>query len=173
MGRDLRAHAGDGVGQPSKSELLGLGRHEFVPWQIGVGFTGLKALLPPQPRRALVLIDPAYEDREDYRTVVRVLEDALRRFASGIYLLWYPLLQRRESLQLPAALTRLRERDWLHLQLQVKAPSEDGIGMHGSGLFVINPPWTLPATLHEAMPTLVSLLGCDARARYTLQHAIA
>lgn len=137
------------------------------------GFTGLKSLLPPPTRRALVLIDPAYEDRTDYRTVVRALDDSLRRFASGVYLLWYPLLQRREAIQLPGALTRLRERDWLHLQLQVKAPSEDGIGMHGSGLFVLNPPWTLPATLHEAMPTLVSLLGTDASARYTMEHTIA
>jgi len=137
------------------------------------GFAGLKALLPPPPRRALVLVDPSYEDKQDYKTVVSVLDDALRRFASGVYLLWYPLLQRREAARLPVVLAALRERDWLHLQFQVKAPSEDGLGMHGSGLFVFNAPWTLPATLRDAMPALVSLLGEDDSAHYTLTHTLS
>lgn len=137
------------------------------------GFAGLKALLPPPPRRALVLVDPSYEDKQDYKTVVTAIHDALRRFASGVYLVWYPLLQRREAVRLPIALAALRERDWLHLQLQVKAPSEDGLGMHGSGLFVFNAPWTLPATLRDAMPALVTLLGQDNSAHYTLTHTIA
>jgi 23S rRNA (adenine2030-N6)-methyltransferase len=139
----------------------------------GDGFAGLKALLPPQPRRALVLVDPSYEDRQDYRQVVDSMADALRRFATGVYLIWYPLLARREAVRLPAALAALRERDWLRVELQVKAPSEDGIGMHGSGLFVFNPPWTLPATLQATMPKLVSLLGQDDSARFTLDHTIA
>jgi 23S rRNA (adenine2030-N6)-methyltransferase len=120
-----------------------------------------------------VLIDPSYEVREDYRAVVDAMDDALRRFATGTYLVWYPLLSRREAVQLPTALMRLRERDWLQVELQVKAPSEDGVGMHGSGLFVFNPPWTLPDTLRSAMPALVDLLGQDAQARFTLQHRIA
>jgi 23S rRNA (adenine2030-N6)-methyltransferase len=139
----------------------------------GDGFAGLKALLPPPPRRALVLIDPSYEVREDYRAVVDAMDDSLRRFATGTYLVWYPLLSRREAVQLPIALTRLREQDWLQVELQVKAPSEDGVGMHGSGLFVFNPPWTLPDMLRSAMPVLVDLLGQDADARFTLQHRIA
>ncbi len=141
--------------------------------QAGDGYSGLKALLPPQPRRALVLVDPSYEDRQDYREVVHATEDALRRFATGVYMVWYPLLSKRESVRLPAALTALRERDWLQVELQVKAPAEDGIGMHGSGLFVFNPPWTLPAMLEDAMPALVRLLGQDAGAGYRLQHTIA
>ena len=139
----------------------------------GDGFVGLKALLPPQPRRALVLIDPSYEDREDYRQVVGAVEDALRRFATGMYIIWYPLLSRREATRLPAALAALRERDWLQVELRVKAPAEDGIGMHGSGLFVFNPPWTLPAMLEAALPALVRLLGQDPAAGHLLRHAIA
>jgi 23S rRNA (adenine2030-N6)-methyltransferase len=139
----------------------------------GDGFAGLKALLPPQPRRALVLIDPSYEDRQDYRQVVDATEDALRRFATGMYMVWYPLLSRREAVRLPTALASLRERDWLQVELRVKAPAEDGIGMHGSGLFVFNPPWTLPAMLEDAMPALVRLLGQDATASHLLRHTIA
>jgi 23S rRNA (adenine2030-N6)-methyltransferase len=139
----------------------------------GDGFAGLKALLPPQPRRALVLIDPSYEDRQDYRQVVDAMDDALRRFATGVYMLWYPLLSRREAVRLPASLAALRDRDWLQVELRVKAPSEDGIGMHGSGLFVFNPPWTLPAMLEDALPALVHLLGQDAAAGHMLRHSIA
>lgn len=139
----------------------------------GDGFPALKALLPPQPRRALVLIDPSYEDRQDYRQVVDAVDDALRRFATGVFMIWYPLLAKREAARLPAALAALRERDWLQVQLQVKAPAQDGIGMHGSGLFVFNPPWTLPAMLEAALPALVRLLGQDAGAGYLLDHTIA
>ena len=139
----------------------------------GDGFAGMKALLPPQPRRALVLIDPSYEDRQDYRQVVDAMDDALRRFATGVYMLWYPLLSRREAVRLPASLAALRDRDWLQVELRVKAPSEDGIGMHGSGLFVFNPPWTLPAMLEDALPALVHLLGQDAAAGHMLRHSIA
>ncbi len=139
----------------------------------GDGFAGMKALLPPQPRRALVLIDPSYEDRQDYRQVVDALDDALRRFATGVYMVWYPLLSKREAVRLPGALAALRDRDWLQVEVQVKAPSEDGIGMHGSGLFVFNPPWTLPAMLEATLPALVRLLGQDATAGHLLRHTIA
>jgi 23S rRNA (adenine2030-N6)-methyltransferase len=139
----------------------------------GDGFAGLKALLPPQPRRALVLIDPSYEDRQDYRQVVDAVDDALRRFATGMFMVWYPLLSRREAVRLPAALAALRERDWLQVELRVKAPAEDGIGMHGSGLFVFNPPWTLPGTLEGALPVLVKRLGQEAAADHLLRHTIA
>jgi len=139
----------------------------------GDGFAGLKALLPPQPRRALVLIDPSYEDRQDYRQVVDAVDDALRRFATGILMVWYPLLSKREAVRLPTALAALRERDWLQVELRVKAPPEDGIGMHGSGLFVFNPPWTLPGMLDDTLPVLADLLAQDAAAGHLLRHTIA
>ncbi|MBC7781506.1 MAG: 23S rRNA (adenine(2030)-N(6))-methyltransferase RlmJ [Proteobacteria bacterium] len=138
----------------------------------GDGFAGLRSVLPPPTRRALVLIDPSYEDKQDYRDVVSALDDALRRFASGTYLVWHPLLDRRDSVQLPNALKALRDHDWLHVVLQVKTPAAHGFGMHGSGLFIVNPPWTLPDALREAMPVLVSTLGEDAGASFTLEHTI-
>ena len=173
MRQQDRAHLFD-LHSTDRKLLASLGEHDRrVRVVAGDGFAGLKALLPPPPRRALVLIDPSYEDKQDYRTVVAAVDDALHRFASGVYLVWYPLLARREAVQLPPALARLRERDWLQVELQVKAPAEDGIGMHGSGLFVFNPPWTLPDTLRAVMPVLVDKLGQDAAARFTLQHRIA
>lgn len=141
--------------------------------QAGDGFDGLKSVLPPPPRRGLVLIDPSYEDKRDYARARAALEDAQRRFASGVYVLWYPVVQRRESREFPEALKRLQRKDWLHAALTVKAPAADGYGLHGSGLFVLNPPWTLPAMLHEAMPYLAKVLGQDTGAGFELESELS
>jgi 23S rRNA (adenine2030-N6)-methyltransferase len=134
------------------------------------GFGALKALLPPPPRRALVLIDPPYEDKQDYRHVVSALRDGLKRFANGMYAVWYPQLQRAEAKQLPEQLKKLPVKNWLHVALSVQAPSADGFGMHGSGMFVLNPPWTLHGVLQETMPYLVRHLGQDMHASFTLER---
>jgi 23S rRNA (adenine2030-N6)-methyltransferase len=139
----------------------------------GNGYDALKSLLPPPPRRALVLIDPPYETRDDYSSVVRALQEGLARFATGTYAVWHPLLARPEARQLPDALKRLPVKNWLHATLQVHTPSADGYGMHGSGLFVINPPWTLRASLATTLPCLVALLGQDAGAGFTLSEGAA
>lgn len=124
------------------------------------GFAGLKSFLPPPPRRGLILIDPAYEDKRDYGRVIDALKDGLVRFPTGIYCVWYPHLQRNESIQLPARLKRLAP-DWLHVTLTVRRPSADGIGMHGSGMFIINPPWTLEKDVREVLPLLADLLAIE------------
>ena len=137
------------------------------------GFAGLKALLPPPSRRALVLIDPAYEEKHDYERVIHALKDCLQRFPGGTYLLWYPQLTRLEAHDLPPRLKRLPASNWLHVALRVRTPAADGFGMHGSGLFVINPPWTLQGTLQELMPWLVEVLGIDEGAGFTLESQAA
>jgi 23S rRNA (adenine2030-N6)-methyltransferase len=133
------------------------------------GFEALKALLPPPSRRALVLMDPPYENKDDYRRVKETLGDALGRFSTGCYAVWYPLLQRMESRQLPEKLKRLPGQDWLNVTLSVSAPSPDGFGLHSSGMFVINPPWTLAPLLREVMPFLTNALARDATANFTLE----
>ncbi|NML24446.1 23S rRNA (adenine(2030)-N(6))-methyltransferase RlmJ [Zoogloea dura] len=136
------------------------------------GFTGINAFLPPPSRRALVLIDPPYEVKSDYRTVVSSLKECLRRFPTGTYVVWYPRLQTMLSRELPDKLKRLPITSWLNVSLDVSKPSEDGYGMHGSGLFVINPPWTLPDTLKTVMPWLVQVLGLDDGAAFGLEYEI-
>lgn len=144
-------------------------RGKRVMIQRADGFHGLKALLPPPSRRGLVLIDPSYEDKDDYRNVRIALEDALTRFSTGTYAVWYPVLQRLESRQLPDKLKRLPANGWLDVTLTVSGPSPDGFGLRSSGMFIINPPWTLEAMLREVMPYLVKVLGRDEGATFALE----
>ena len=137
------------------------------------GFTGINAFLPPPTRRALVLIDPPYEVKTEYRTVVAMLKESLRRFPTGTYMVWYPKLHSMQSRELPEKLKRLPDTKWLHVSMDVHKPADDGFGMHGSGLFIINPPWTLPATLKKVMPWLVEVLGQDEGASFKLEFEIA
>jgi len=140
------------------------------------GYAGLASVLPPPTRRGLILIDPSYEEKSDYVRVVTVLEEALKRFATGIYMVWYPLLQRLEARRFAASLERMAKAagiDWLNASLCVHAPSPDGFGMHGSGVFIVNPPWTLPDALQPALAFLESALRQDNAATSSLHWQIA
>lgn len=144
-------------------------RGQRVMIQKGDGFAGLKAVLPPPSRRGLVLIDPPYEDKSDYQRVQEALRDALTRFATGTYAVWYPLLQRIEARRLPDRLKRLNAGSWLDVTLTIGTPVPDGFGLRGSGMFILNPPWTLEPMLRELMPWLVKALALDAGAGFTLE----
>ncbi|ASJ74109.1 23S rRNA (adenine(2030)-N(6))-methyltransferase RlmJ [Granulosicoccus antarcticus] len=132
----------------------------------GDGLAGLKALLPPAPRRALTLIDPAYELPDDYADVIKALQSACTRFATGVYALWYPVLDKPAVKTLVPQLCDTLGLPWLSARLDICDPSLGG--MTGSGMFVINPPWTLQQSLAEALPEMVSLLGQDNKASYSL-----
>nr|WP_034332890.1 23S rRNA (adenine(2030)-N(6))-methyltransferase RlmJ [Herbaspirillum sp. B39] len=160
--RKLEAHAAAQGQRPAA-------RGKRVMVYRGDGFQGLKALLPPPSRRGLVLIDPPYEDKRDYTHVAQVLADALTRFPTGTYAVWYPVLQRNESRQLPERLKRLGAKSWLNVTLAIHGPAPDGFGLHNSGMFILNPPWTLEAQLKEVMPYLIEVLGVDDSAEYVLE----
>jgi 23S rRNA (adenine2030-N6)-methyltransferase len=134
------------------------------------GFAEIKSVLPPPPRRGLVLIDPAYEDKRDYLRVVATLKEALSRFATGTYAVWYPQLQRGDARELPEKLRKLAPK-WLDVRLAVQAPAADGFGMHGSGMFIANPPWTLADDLRTTLPWLVEALAVDAGAAFSVDAA--
>ncbi len=107
-----------------------------------------------------------YQVDRDVQTAMR---EALQRFATGTYAVWYPLLQRREAESLPQELRRLAPGDWLLISLTLTASAADGFGMHGSGMFVFNPPWNLEEALREAMPALVDALRLDGAASFELR----
>jgi 23S rRNA (adenine2030-N6)-methyltransferase len=143
------------------------------------GFEALKPLLPPPSRRALVVCDPSYELKSDYAQVTEAMTDALKRFPTGSYAIWYPLIPRPEAHDLPKKLKTLAtraERSWLDATLTVKSSklqkTVDGEvirpGLPASGMFVINPPYTLHEQLKAALPQLVAALGQDRNAGFTL-----
>lgn len=130
------------------------------------GLMLLKAALPPPSKRGLVLIDPSYEMKNEYLKVAQAIKDALQRFATGTYLVWYPLLPLLEASQLPQKLKKAGAGHWLQATLQVRSPSGESRGMRGSGMFVINPPWTLAAQLEQTLPFLANVLAQDAGATW-------
>jgi 23S rRNA (adenine2030-N6)-methyltransferase len=126
----------------------------------GDGLAGLKAVLPPPTRRGMVLIDPSYEIKTDYSLVPQALQDGLKRFADGTYAVWYPQLARPDSRNFPAKLKKAAgAAEWLHATLTPQRPPDSGIGMYGSGMFIVNPPWTLASSLKECLPWIADKLG--------------
>jgi 23S rRNA (adenine2030-N6)-methyltransferase len=134
------------------------------------GFEGMKAFLPPPSRRGLVLIDPSYEIKSDYAKVSASIQDALKRFVTGTYVVWYPVIPRPEAHDLPRRLKTLANhagKPWLHATLaigqdearNVPGEADRGQGLTASGMFVINPPHTLRAALQAALPQLLQVLG--------------
>ncbi len=131
------------------------------------GFSGLKGLLPPPSRRGFVLVDPSYELSADYDHVVEAVDDGLRRFATGVYTIWYPLLERKEAVLLPGRLASLADKS-IDARLRIRSSLPGERGMTGSGLVVLNPPWLLAEALGEALPYLAQALGEDAGAGWSL-----
>lgn len=150
---------------------LGQRRHSEV--SMSDGFAALARELPPPSRRGVLLIDPSYELKTDYAKVVAALREALQRFATGTVIVWYPQLQLVEAAQLPRRLKAAAQaatKGWLHAGLHVAPAGEGGFGMTGSGVFVVNPPWTLHDTLQQVLPVLVQRLGQYAGARFALER---
>lgn len=139
------------------------------------GFDGLKAFLPPPTRRGLTLIDPSYEDKDDYHRLIQTIQDALKRFATGTYAIWYPHLSRIDSQEVPKKLKELESAgkpiSWLHVMLQVKSPTVH-TGLYASGMFIINPPWKLKQALEESMEFICDALAQDESANFVLESYI-
>ncbi|GGO87331.1 ribosomal RNA large subunit methyltransferase J [Marinobacterium nitratireducens] len=157
---------------PSDRELLGrnFASDRRVRVEGSDGFASLKALLPPPSRRALVLIDPPYEQKEDYQRVVRAVLEGYRRFPAMTCLIWYPVVARPRIDEMARGLCRGGIRNLWQTELGL-APDSDGYGMTSSGLFMINPPWTLAEQLREALPELVERLAPE-QGRWMLEQLV-
>ncbi|MEQ8326636.1 MAG: 23S rRNA (adenine(2030)-N(6))-methyltransferase RlmJ [Parvibaculum sp.] len=136
------------------------------------GYTALKAMLPPKERRGAVLIDPPFEDRAEFAALARALAEAHRRFATGTFLLWYPVKDPSVSGAFLESLAAEGPPKTLALELHVMAA--DPARMTGCGLVVVNPPFALTEKGADGKSTALSLLdwlattlsqGPGARAR--------
>lgn len=121
------------------------------------GFQQLKSALPPKEKRGLVLIDPPYELKEDYELVVSAIVEGYKRFATGIYAIWYPVVLRQHTKRIMRGLQQTGIRKILQIELAVR-PDSDQRGMTASGMIVINPPWQLEAQMKQCLPYLTQVL---------------
>ena len=135
------------------------------------GFAGLQALLPPPDKRALVLIDPSYEVKSDYQHAIKQVIQAHKRFATGTFAIWYPVVLRQRIHEMETALQKsgIKNIQLIELGLQPDNPEH---GMTSSGMIVINPPWTLWSAMEEALPWLVDQLGENDVGFYRLEQLV-
>jgi len=147
------------LGELHTTDFRGLSEHYSrypgVHCEMMDAWQGLKAKLPPKERRGLVLIDPSYELDSDYRQISKGMEDALQRFAQGIYAIWYPVIDERTTEKLLRRFAALPAKENLHIRLDLGKVRP---GMHACGMFIINPPYTLAETMKQTMPELLALL---------------
>jgi 23S rRNA (adenine2030-N6)-methyltransferase len=122
------------------------------------GYTGLRAMLPPPERRALVLIDPPFEAQDEFAQIVAALREGLRRLPGGMFAVWYPLTERARVDEFFAELLALEPPPTLALELAI-AGEASGLKMRGCGLVVVNPPWQFEHEAEEFLPALAELLA--------------
>ena len=127
------------------------------------GYEGLMSLLPPDSRRGLVLIDPSYEIKKEYNQVIESVIRAHKKFATGTYAIWYPVVQRQRITQMEIQLCRSGIKNIQKFELAVRADSEEQ-GMTASGMWVINPPWSLFDKMKLLLPKLRTSLAQDKHA---------
>lgn len=171
-------HPTDIRGLQTRVEELRAGRQVMVMHEDG--FNGLPKFLPPSTRRGLVFIDPSYEIKLDYERVVVAVSIGMKRFSTGTYVVWYPIIPRPQAHSLPRHLTNLArqaDKPWLHATLRIRTgaridatPGEKAkpVGLVDSGVVIINPPFTLYEQLQQALPQMVQLMGQDHLAGFSL-----
>jgi 23S rRNA (adenine2030-N6)-methyltransferase len=122
------------------------------------GYAALKASVPPPERRGLVLIDPPYESVDELKGLLKAFEDAYRRWPTGIFLIWYPILSATQRAGVHARFQALRIAKILCADLSVH-PDDVGVGLAGSGMLIVNPPYGADAFLNEAYQAIHAALG--------------
>jgi 23S rRNA (adenine2030-N6)-methyltransferase len=120
------------------------------------GWTALNAYVPPKERRGMVLLDPPYEQPDEFARLADRLAAAHRKWPSGLYLLWYPIKDRRECESFARRLTSSGIGKILRAELMIEHREDQ---LAGAGLAVVNPPWTLDGELAILLPALAALLA--------------
>lgn len=122
------------------------------------GYQGILGLVPPPSRRGVILIDPPYEIKDDYHKAVNTIIKAYKKFATGTYILWYPVVKREHVNTMENAFTNSDVKNLLQIEFCL-SPDTHEYGMTGTGLFIVNPPWQLKNQMNEVLPYLKDKLG--------------
>ena len=129
------------------------------------GFKSLLAKVPPIQRRGLILIDPPYELKTEYSDVLQAVKKAYKKFATGIFAIWYPVLSRQQAEKFCSQFKQSSIKKILRIELCVKS-DDNAYGMTGSGMIVINPPWKLAEQMQQILPYLKQVLAQDSHAKF-------
>ena len=137
------------------------------------GWMALPAFVPPNERRGLVLIDPPFEQKDEFERLADGFAEAFAKWPTGSYLLWYPVKSRRATDALArhvaeVAASTAPPGKCLRLEFSV-APQAIGSGLVSSGLLIVNPPWTLMGELEAILPELEKPLGQGGASRFRLE----
>ena len=135
------------------------------------GFAQLKSKLPPESRRGIVLIDPSYEIKYDYQKIPKALLEAYKRFATGIYLIWYPVVSRTQTQKMIDEIVNLGIKKISQFEFAIK-PDNNQKGMTASGMIVINPPWKLQQQMQTIMPWLKNTLDTEKTGNYLIKELV-
>ncbi len=133
-------------------------------------YAGIRAMLPPLYKRGLVLIDPPYELKTEYQDLIKGISQAQQRFPQATYAIWYPIIERASIEAVLKALVDTGIPNQLRIEMS-PLPDSDGFGMTGSGMWVINPPYTLADEMNAALTELAPLLGDQVR--WTVKQEVA
>ncbi|KES14593.1 Protein involved in catabolism of external DNA, partial [Gilliamella apicola SCGC AB-598-B02] len=136
------------------------------------GFAQLKSKLPHQFRRGIILIDPSYEIKDDYQIIPKALFEAYKRFATGVYLTWYPVVSRTQTQKMIDSIIKLGIRRISQFELAIK-PDNNQKGMTASGMLVINPPWKLHAQMQTILPWLKNTLDVEKTGSFIAQELVS
>jgi 23S rRNA (adenine2030-N6)-methyltransferase len=137
---------------------VSMGKNSQIRVEVSDGLKNLQALVPPLSRRAFVLIDPSYEVKTEYDDVFFAVEKAYKKFPTGTYAIWYPVVERSRIDRLEKKLSNSGIKNIQRFELGI-APDSDEQGMTSAGLFVVNPPWTLFDTMTQLLPKLAPLFN--------------
>jgi len=135
------------------------------------GLKNATGLLPPKEHRGLILIDPSYEIKSDNNLVIETLIQMYKRFATGTYALWYPVVERNRNRQLEKAVKASGIKNVQLFELGIKTDTHEH-GMTASGMIIVNPPWTLASEMQQILPWLAEVLGIDEAGSYRIETLV-
>lgn len=133
-------------------------------------YQALKALLPPTPRRGMVLIDPPFEAANEFERLIEGIRQAQKRWATGCFAIWYPIKSRTPINKFLHQLSQLHTAPVLNLELLIRPLDDEHL--HGNGMAIINPPWQLDQHAKPALQQLAGILGEESQGSYKLQWLV-
>ena len=127
-------------------------------------YLGLKAFLPPTLRRGLVLIDAPFELKDEFKRIIDGLKQALKRWDTGIYAIWYPI---KDKLEVQAFIKQVKILGKPYLNMSLQPFADDyAFGLNATGMLIINPPWQFDKTMDKILPELWRVLSVNGQGNY-------